>query len=1098
MSKAKPIESAPEFWEALAKSGLLASDRLAEIRDKSAGLTTAQEVARQLIRQNLLTKWQAGQLLVGSTVFSFAGYRLCDLVRKHDLAREFLAEDDTFGRNLSLWLISPRFAKAREFVTGLAERMQQLLPFQHPHWVAWAAGRAEVDRCFIVHRLPNRRDLRSLVAERGPFPESQVRYYLRQAAAVLVALHERGIVHGDVRPDHLYVDGEGQLALRDVAGHLARSAAAPPEQPCDDDLAAWADYVSPEELTGTSIDPRADQYGLGCSACFLLTGSPPVAGTMQERREAHRQGQLSGIDQISDSMRSLLIKLVASDPAERWSSMAEFQAALDEEKTLSSMRQNLENESERDAEPVGQVSAGLAATRDAPGKERSVGSAVEGATVAAEGATVAAEESASDNDDEDSGYSFVVVRKGKRTPEVPTGAAATVPEAKPAAPVVNRTPIAASSAQDVPAAHERREVVPIAAAAKPAFVPVAAVVPETQETSGRDAAEEDPDDSDAEFKIRKRRREGDKRSATTAKTVVPAASTPEATELPIRKRFSPQVVMVGAAAGGSLLIIAVILAVVFTRGGAKGDAVAIGTPPANMANSSTTASAAVVSTTSVVAPSTDTAASSLAPAPGLAGAASSSTLPGLTFPASPVAGAPAAGPEKKGDASAEVKGAPAAFGIGNSSSAGNSNSGGGLTTPAGATTSAPATATKGSGFGSPVPPATAAESLPPGSPTTDSKTETPSGNSIPAAPSGAGTPPAPAAPAATATTTTATAAAATPSSPAPPAASPAPAPPAAKPFRDLPTAVRLPSVESGEDEVATLGAIHLGESDLCFIRLKGADRALKGKLHWGMANAQSGTAERDWEITLGDENHPTVVALLSAREQKLAFHWTADASKVPGIESLRNCVLALSVGAEKHDLALRTPDKVAPWSVNLEKEQNREKYTVEHGPPPDSVRIEFTGVVGLPKIVTDPASPAEVVKGGQWIWFAEREADAVLGLRVEVNYAGRTLNLNATPHFKLAADPKPIKMNSANVRAVKLQLAQVPQFKQNFERMKQANKDNPLLPNEEQRIKAMETAEAQIKKIEEQYTALKSGCQVQFRLVHDAEDQKVVILSTGP
>ena len=158
-----------------------------------------------------------------------------------------------------------------------------------------------MQRFFEVVELPKFKilvseDLRGKSVEEklaaGRFPAAEACRIARLAALGLAQMHERGRVHGDVRP--------ANILLEPVAHHpghvkLLVEAHEPPQpidlsqQDAEGRLAKMADYLAPELMTaGRSPDALTDIYALGCTLYTLLAGKPPFAGgSVQEKMARH-------------------------------------------------------------------------------------------------------------------------------------------------------------------------------------------------------------------------------------------------------------------------------------------------------------------------------------------------------------------------------------------------------------------------------------------------------------------------------------------------------------------------------------------------------------------------------------------------------------------------------------------------------------------------------------------------------------------------------------------------------------------------------------------------------------------------------------------
>jgi diguanylate cyclase (GGDEF)-like protein len=161
----------------------------------------------------------------------------------------------------------------------------------------------------------------------APLPVGHVERVLATLAELLAALHARGWLHGDLRPDAVLLDAAGHPALTSWHRIVPEGAGSPPPTP------AALPFTAPELLRGGRPDRRSDVYALGAVVHALLTGAPPhAAPSPQALREAiltqpvrRPSGQMVG---IPASLDHLLAAMLARDPAARPRDMAAVCEAL--------------------------------------------------------------------------------------------------------------------------------------------------------------------------------------------------------------------------------------------------------------------------------------------------------------------------------------------------------------------------------------------------------------------------------------------------------------------------------------------------------------------------------------------------------------------------------------------------------------------------------------------------------------------------------------------------------------------------------------------------------------------------------------------------
>jgi serine/threonine-protein kinase len=145
-------------------------------------------------------------------------------------------------------------------------------------------GVAEDGRFYYVMELLDGLDGEQLVNRFGPLPAARVVHLLRQVCESLDEAHAKGLIHRDLKPANLYVCRSGRrydfVKVLDF-GLVAHSATAAPSNlklTLPEQAVGTPEFMPPEAALGQSIDSRADLYGLGCVAYWLLTAGPVFEG----------------------------------------------------------------------------------------------------------------------------------------------------------------------------------------------------------------------------------------------------------------------------------------------------------------------------------------------------------------------------------------------------------------------------------------------------------------------------------------------------------------------------------------------------------------------------------------------------------------------------------------------------------------------------------------------------------------------------------------------------------------------------------------------------------------------------------------------------
>jgi hypothetical protein len=172
-------------------------------------------------------------------------------------------------------------------------------------------------------------DLASLLAERGRMDSDEVAAVGRDLCEALRAIHAANVVHKDIKPSNVLRTAEGRLVITDFGAGRPRRIR---EGQSEALLVGTPAAMAPELLQGEPATPQSDIYALGVLLYQLLTGKPPVQGTVEEILAVHRDGRIPSLQQVRPEVPSPLAAVVerALSPRrfDRFATAAEMGDAL--------------------------------------------------------------------------------------------------------------------------------------------------------------------------------------------------------------------------------------------------------------------------------------------------------------------------------------------------------------------------------------------------------------------------------------------------------------------------------------------------------------------------------------------------------------------------------------------------------------------------------------------------------------------------------------------------------------------------------------------------------------------------------------------------
>ncbi|ROQ37105.1 serine/threonine-protein kinase [Frondihabitans sp. PhB188] len=212
-------------------------------------------------------------------------YQIGHLIGHGGMANVYMGTDSRLGRQVAIKLMKSQLASDPAFRTRFRQEAQAAARMAHPTIVrVFDAGEESVRDAmgnqvlvpYIVMEYVEGRLLKDIVAE-GPLDPKEA---VRITEGVLTALeysHRAGVVHRDIKPGNVMLTHTGQVKVMDfgIARAVSDSAATVAQTTA---ILGTAQYFSPEQARGETVDARSDLYSTGVLLFELLTGRPPFRG----------------------------------------------------------------------------------------------------------------------------------------------------------------------------------------------------------------------------------------------------------------------------------------------------------------------------------------------------------------------------------------------------------------------------------------------------------------------------------------------------------------------------------------------------------------------------------------------------------------------------------------------------------------------------------------------------------------------------------------------------------------------------------------------------------------------------------------------------
>src|SRR6185437_8757079 len=258
-------------------------------------------------------------------------YELEELVGTGGMSSVYKAHDRLLDRTVALKVLHQQYSTDDEYVEHFRREARSVATLTHPNIVTVIDRGEHGDRQFIVFEYVDGDNLKRMIERRGPAPVETALELGIQMARALAFAHQNGLVHRDVKPQNVLLNGDGQAKVTDLG--IARSLDVKGGLTQTGTVLGTSDYIAPEQARGSRVDAQSDIYSLGAVLYELLTGEVPfpgdnfVAVAMRHINEPPPSVREHRPD-VSPRLDAAIRRAMAKEPRDRFRSMDELCAEL--------------------------------------------------------------------------------------------------------------------------------------------------------------------------------------------------------------------------------------------------------------------------------------------------------------------------------------------------------------------------------------------------------------------------------------------------------------------------------------------------------------------------------------------------------------------------------------------------------------------------------------------------------------------------------------------------------------------------------------------------------------------------------------------------
>ncbi len=338
------MNAVPKVRRRILQSRLLSAEALdlhtAMWRERSALAANGEGLLDWLVGQHLLTEFQATAILAGHTgPFLLGPYRVYERIVAGRLGPVFRAMHDELKQPVSLKVFPSSLHEDHEKLARMRRETRLAVSLDHPHVVrTFHAGQVGSIHYLAFEDLAGD-SLDGRLASQQRLSCAEACTLIRQAALGLEYLHERQIVHRDLRPGTLWLHSGGAVKVMELGA--ARDTMATARNSSEDlttantILGSFA-YMAPEQAQDPrTADARSDIYSLGCTLFHCLAGQPPFTSSnplrLALRHATEPPPAVSSLNpDVPRELDETVASMLAKQPGQRFQRASDVAWALEQ------------------------------------------------------------------------------------------------------------------------------------------------------------------------------------------------------------------------------------------------------------------------------------------------------------------------------------------------------------------------------------------------------------------------------------------------------------------------------------------------------------------------------------------------------------------------------------------------------------------------------------------------------------------------------------------------------------------------------------------------------------------------------------------------
>lgn len=267
-------------------------------------------------------------MLVGKRISG--RYKVLEMIGGGGMSNVYLAHDMILDRDVAIKVLRYDFSNAGDLHRRFQREALSATSLTHPNIVNIFDVGEDGDLHYLVMEYVEGKTLKHAIVDEGPMSPVEAVEIMKQLTSAIAHAHQNQIIHRDIKPQNILMDGKEHVKITDFGIAMALSATSITQT---NSVLGTVHYLSPEQARGGTATKKSDIYSLGIVLYELLTGKLPFSGESAvsialKHLQTETPSVRALVPRIPQSLENVVMKATAKDPRNRYQTVEEMQHDL--------------------------------------------------------------------------------------------------------------------------------------------------------------------------------------------------------------------------------------------------------------------------------------------------------------------------------------------------------------------------------------------------------------------------------------------------------------------------------------------------------------------------------------------------------------------------------------------------------------------------------------------------------------------------------------------------------------------------------------------------------------------------------------------------